>query len=267
MQWHHNVRGFTQQYGEDYADTFAGVVIGKSFRIMLSMLNADEGNEMQHWDVRMAFTQAVLDEELYIEQPEGFEKDKEKYVCKLRKSLYGLKQSAYNWQLLTEIMHSQGFYPIKADPCVFSKRASKGAWVVCSTHVDDIFVLCNKAGEVDRDKLFKAFSSRVEIENLGSVSWALQTQILRDARAGVLKISQERFINEILQQHYPMMQAMPDYIRETKKTPYYLKPEVTEDAEPRDDLKREMQSKIGAYGGSRRYPATKRALCFTNLPC
>lgn len=41
------------------------------------MLNADEGNEMQHWDVRMAFTQAVLDEELYIEQPEGFEKDKE----------------------------------------------------------------------------------------------------------------------------------------------------------------------------------------------
>jgi len=44
-------KGYTQQYGEDYEDTFAGVVIAKSFRIMLSMLNADATNDMEHWGV------------------------------------------------------------------------------------------------------------------------------------------------------------------------------------------------------------------------
>jgi len=105
-------KGYTQQYGEDYEDTFAGVVIAKSFRIMLSMLNADATNDMEHWDVRMAFTQATLEEELFMEQPEGFEYDKPNLVCKLKKSLYGLKQSAHNWQkLLVEIMTTQGFLP------------------------------------------------------------------------------------------------------------------------------------------------------------
>lgn len=58
-------------------------------------------------------------------QPEGFEYDKPNLVCKLKKSLYGLKQSAHNWQkLLVEIMTAQGFYPINADPCVYTKRLS-----------------------------------------------------------------------------------------------------------------------------------------------
>ena len=53
--------GFTQKYGEDFSETFAGVVIGKTFRVMLSILVSDPQYEMQHWDVRMAFTQAKLD--------------------------------------------------------------------------------------------------------------------------------------------------------------------------------------------------------------
>ena len=50
--------GFSQKYGVDYQETFAGVVVGKSFRIMLAMLNEDPTHEMDHWDVKMAFTQA-----------------------------------------------------------------------------------------------------------------------------------------------------------------------------------------------------------------
>jgi hypothetical protein len=240
-------KGYTQKYGEDYQETFAGVVIGKSFRIMLAMLNANAQHSMEHWDVRMAFTQAELDEELFMEQPEGFEQGKEEMVCKLRKSLYGLKQSAYNWQrLLKDIMHAQGFYPLKADPCVYVKRSGGGAWVVCSTHVDDIFILCNSAGRSERARLWEAFSARVQIENLGPVAWALNTQVLRDVENGVLKISQERYINEVLELYYPQLQDAACGPRAAMKTPYYTKPPSDDDAKPREELKKEMQSKIGA---------------------
>ena len=63
--------------------------------IMLSILNEDPSYEMEHWDVKMAFTQAFLEDEIFMYQPEGYEKKgQEKEICKLRKSLYGLKQSA-----------------------------------------------------------------------------------------------------------------------------------------------------------------------------
>ena len=93
--------GNTQKFGVDFEETFAGVVVAKSFRIMLAILNEDPTHEMEHWDVKMDFTQAVLEEEIFMYQPEGFEKGKDnEFVCRLKKSLYGLRQSAYNWQKL-----------------------------------------------------------------------------------------------------------------------------------------------------------------------
>jgi hypothetical protein len=86
--------GFTQKKGSDFNETFAGVVVGKSFRTMLVILNENKFYEMQHWDVKMAFTQAELKEELFMYQPECFENKDADYVCKLKKSLYGLKQAA-----------------------------------------------------------------------------------------------------------------------------------------------------------------------------
>ena len=83
--------GNFQKHLVDYDETFAGVVVAKSFRIMLSILNEDPLYEMEHWDVKMAFTQAYLDEEIFMYEPEGFETKGEKTVCRLLKSLYGLK--------------------------------------------------------------------------------------------------------------------------------------------------------------------------------
>ena len=109
--------GFTQKYGVDYQETFAGVMIGKSFRIMLVILNEDPTHELHHWDVRMAFTQAKLDEELYMHQPELFEDRPEDFVCKLIKSLYGLKQAAKNWRdMLKRMFLAAKFTPFSATP-------------------------------------------------------------------------------------------------------------------------------------------------------
>ena len=189
--------GFNQKEGIDFKETYAGVMVAKSFRTMLIILNQDPDYEMEHWDVRMAFTQAFLEEELYMFQPEGFEKDATS-VCRLLKSLYGLKQSARNWQaLLNKMFLEARFLPIKADPCVFLLQ-KENAWAMCSTHVDDIFCLFNPAGKNLRDLLFTTIQTYVQMENLGPVSWALQTTVLRDRVAGIVKISQEQYTQEYL---------------------------------------------------------------------
>jgi Reverse transcriptase (RNA-dependent DNA polymerase) len=140
--------GNTQKLGVDYEETFAGVVVAKSFRIMLSILNEAPENEMEHWDVKMAFTHAPLEEEIFMYEPEGYETvGKERAVCILQRSIYGLKQSARNWQLLLgNYCHQNGFFATKADPCVFFLRRGD-AFCMCSTHVDDIFVLFNPPGK------------------------------------------------------------------------------------------------------------------------
>jgi hypothetical protein len=236
--------GFTQKFGEDYTDTFAGVMIGKSFRILLSILNASPDHEMEHWDVRMAFTQAEVREDLYLEQPEGFQKQPEKFVCKLLKSLYGLKQSAHNWQqLLIEIMLSAKFIAAKSDSCVFIRREND-RWCFCCTHVDDIFILFNPGGQDFRNELFEKFQGRVQLENLGPVSWALKTNILRDRESGVLKISQESYISEVLDKHLDK-----GMLGEKKggEHPYFLKSKQEEKKEIVDEhVKKQFQSQIGA---------------------
>lgn len=206
--------GFTQQFGSDYTETFAAVVITKSFRTMLSILNEDPTYNMEHWDVKMAFTKAPVEEELFMFQPENYERtpsvqndqqgsglsgNSGKFICKLKKSLYGLKQSARNWQLLLrEIFLENNFVSLFADPCVFFSRKGDG-WCVVATHVDDIFPLFNAQGKIIRDNLFTNFGRYVEIGNLGNISWALKTHIQRDREKGVLKISQALFTRDFLE--------------------------------------------------------------------
>src|SRR4051812_3585999 len=101
-----------------------------------------------------------------MHEPEGYETSEEKCVCLLKKSIYGLKQSARNWQLLLKNYFIQnGFFALHADPCVYFLKAGD-AWCMVSTHVDDIFVLYNQAGKYLRDKLFQNILLTIPIENL-----------------------------------------------------------------------------------------------------
>ena len=80
--------GNTQKYLVDYDETFAGVMVAKSFRILLAILNESPENEMEHWDVKMAFTQAPLEDQIFMHEPEGFETEsKESHVVRLKKNL------------------------------------------------------------------------------------------------------------------------------------------------------------------------------------
>jgi hypothetical protein len=101
-------------------------------------------------------------------------------VCKIKKSLYGLKQSARNWQLfLSDIISTVFFSNFLSDRCVFLKKQNE-AFCIVATHVDDIFVLFNPQGKKFRDELFFSLTSKFELQNLGEISFALQTKKFRD---------------------------------------------------------------------------------------
>jgi hypothetical protein len=88
-------RGFTQQYGIDYYETFAPVVRMESLRILLAIA-ANEDLEIHQMDVITAYLAGELEEEIYMKPPAGLPSSGRK-VCRLRKGLYGLKQSARVW--------------------------------------------------------------------------------------------------------------------------------------------------------------------------
>ena len=92
-------KGYTQKEDFDYEETFSSVAMIKSIRILLSMA-AHKNYEIWQMDVKTAFLNWSLDETIYMVQPEGFIiKGQEKKVCKLQKSIYGLKQVSRSWNI------------------------------------------------------------------------------------------------------------------------------------------------------------------------
>ena len=90
-------RGFSQKEGIDYEEIFAPVAKYTSIRSVLA-LDAVMKWKIHHMDVKIAFLNGVVEEEVYVEQPLGFEThDMESHVCRLNKSLYGLKQTPMTW--------------------------------------------------------------------------------------------------------------------------------------------------------------------------
>jgi hypothetical protein len=132
-------KGFTQKEGIDYNETFAPVVKYKSLRIIMA-LAAINDYEIKHMDVETAFLNATIKEELYImEQPHGFEVGDGRQVCKLIKTLYGIKQAPNEWNGdLNAFIFSMQYTRCKTDTCLYVKTSKTGRTMILATFVDDI---------------------------------------------------------------------------------------------------------------------------------
>jgi histone deacetylase 1/2 len=113
-------KGFKQRYGIDYEDTFSPVVKAATIRTVLSV-SVSRGWKLRQLDVKNAFLHGVLEEEVYMKQPPGFEDPNvPNYICKLDKALYGLKQAPRAWySRLSSKLIDLGFVPSKADTSLF----------------------------------------------------------------------------------------------------------------------------------------------------
>ena len=133
---------YTQVEGIDFNETFAPVARLESIRILLAYANHND-ILLYHMDVKSAFLNGKIEEEVYVAQPPGFENPKHPdMVYKLNKALYGLKQAPRAWQdTLKEFLNSKGFNPGFIHPTLFTKTYD-GELFVCQIYVDDIIYGC-----------------------------------------------------------------------------------------------------------------------------
>ena len=136
--------------------------------------------KIEQLDVKTAFLHGDLEEEIYMEQPEGFEvAEKEHLVCKLNKSLYGLKQTPRQWYKKFEsFMTNLGYHNAQADQCVFMKRYVDGDFIILLLYVDDMLIVGNSTKRIALLK--KTLSKSFAMKDLGSTKQILGMKIYRD---------------------------------------------------------------------------------------
>ena len=195
------VKGFSQRKGIDFSEIFSPVVKMSSIRVALG-LAARLDLEIEQMDVKTAFLHGDLDEEIYMEQPEGFVvSGKEDYVCKLKKSLYGLKQAPRQWyRKFYSVMKQQGFKKTSSDHCVFVQKFSDDDFVILLLYVDDMLIVGRNASRIE--KLKQDLSKSFAMKDLGPAKQILGMSIVRDRKVKKLWLSQEKYIEKVLQRFY-----------------------------------------------------------------
>ena len=189
-------KGYTQKEGVDYEETFSPVAMLKSIRILLSIA-AYYDYEIWQMDVKTAFLNGSLDECIYMVQPEGFiTQDQEQKVCKLLKSIYGLKQASRSWNIRFDTtIKSYGFEQNVDEPCVYKHIIDKKV-VSLLLYVDDILLIGNDVKILSDVKAWLA--NQFQMKDLGEASYILGIQIIRDRKKRLLAMSQASYIDKIL---------------------------------------------------------------------
>ncbi|KAM1078563.1 hypothetical protein ACFX15_025113 [Malus domestica] len=158
-------KGYTQLEGIDYHDTFSPTAKLVTFRCLLA-LAATHSWSLHHLDVHNAFLHGDLMEEIYMLPPPGLRRQGENLVCRLHKSIYGLKQASRQWFFkFSQAIRSAGYVQSKADYSLFTKRRGK-SFTVLLIYVDDILITGNDLKAIDDLKSF--FNTKFRIKDLGS---------------------------------------------------------------------------------------------------
>lgn len=161
------VKGCQQRAGFDYNETFSPVVRFDSIRIILK-LSTIEGMFTRQFDVKTAFLHGTLDENVYMVPPEGV-KTRPNEICKLKKSLYGLKQSPRCWnQKFINCIKEMGLKPTDSDPCVFRTSGDLSTCVILAIYVDDGIIIPRQKKKVEEllQKLKENFEVKISDLNM-----------------------------------------------------------------------------------------------------
>lgn len=190
-------KGYLQKENVDYGETFAPTARMTSIR-MLVQIAAQENTLLHQMDVKSAYLNAPIDCELYLEQPQGFEivskSSNARLVCKLNKSIYGLKQSGRNWcNVLSAFLESIGFERSIVDPCVYYRYSERTKTIIV-TFVDDLIIGSTSAHSMSDVK--SRLCSRFHMKDMGCVSNFLGVRFTKIVDG--LRLDQTEYINNIL---------------------------------------------------------------------
>ncbi|RVW30164.1 Retrovirus-related Pol polyprotein from transposon TNT 1-94 [Vitis vinifera] len=190
-------KGYTQVYGSDYGDTFSPVAKIASVRLLLSMA-AMRSWPLYQLDIKNAFLHGDLAEEVYMEQPPGFVAQGESgLVCRLRRSLYGLKQSPRAWfSRFSSVVQEFGMFRSTADHSVFYHHNSSGQCIYLVVYVDDIVITGSDQNGIQ--KLKQHLFTHFQTKDLGKLKYFLGIEIAQSSSGVVL--SQRKYALDILEE-------------------------------------------------------------------
>ena len=222
-------QGFSQRPGFDFNETFAPVARLESVRLMMA-LAVELQIEIQQLDVTSAYLHGKIEEELYMKPPEMLEESlkqilrterrdsevhkraitmleamaKTDQVCRLRKAIYGLKQSGRQWyNKLTKILEKSGLQPTHSDPCVFFARHGDKITVL-TVYVDDMLLMSNDEKRLNSVK--EALQDKLKIKDLGKARYCLGIEIHQGEE---IAINQQKYIYEVLER-FRMTECNPN---------------------------------------------------------
>ena len=191
-------RGFTQQHGIDYEETFAPTLRYESLRLLFALAVK---HRLRLWllDVITAYLNGDIDAEIFMEIPEGMPQKQSGKVLKLLKGLYGLKQSGRIWnEKFRKVIKKIGFQPITADTCIFKKEFDQGTCLI-ALYVDDIIIASNRSSIYRSVK--EAITSVFKVTDSGPLTGVLGIRVTQDLNAGMLAMDQANYIESMLAKH------------------------------------------------------------------
>jgi Reverse transcriptase (RNA-dependent DNA polymerase) len=184
-------KGFTQIFGQDFTFTFAPVARWDSIRSVLCITTMND-YELCHIDVKNAYLNAPLQEEIYMVAPDG---SGSKY-WRLYKGLYGLRQAGRQWYLhLHKAYHSLGYTRCESDWSVYVQK-SPTALTISATSVDDLLIASDSKQE--SELAATQIKQKFAVTDGGDTEWLLGCCIRRWRNRHLLKIDQETYTTRIL---------------------------------------------------------------------
>ena len=191
-------KGYLQCPGFDFDETFAPVARFATIRTLFAIA-AGLGLRVHHMDVKTAFLYGDLNEEIYVEQPEGYvTPGQEDLVLLLTKSLYGLKQAPNIWfKTITSEFVKLGYRKCESDHGIWVKFGPNGKRTFIILYVDDLLIMTEDDGELA--SLKRGLTARFEMKDLGEVTRFLGMEIEHESNG--IKVHQADYIRTLLHRH------------------------------------------------------------------
>ena len=188
-------QGYSQKEGLDYDETFSPVVRSESVRSVVALASKC-GLKLHQMDITTAFLNGDLNEEVFMKQPEGFiSHGQEHLVCRLDRSIYGLKQSPRCWnQALDAQLKLMGFQQSTSDPCIYT--STEGGLFILAVYVDDILLAGKSEQRIAQIK--SDLGKRFQLKDMGELHYFLGVSVKQSHGTGNIWVGQPTYTQAIV---------------------------------------------------------------------